>query len=158
MKGGGGKDASREVRAPEVRSSRRPTRSDTTTLLSSSCRVSRAFLCRTGSRLRVRAEFFVALRPASSLSSVDTVYSADSLEFSPHHPSIFAVGTYQLEKPVEEGGQPADDETAYDDEGNMKSTPAAKRRGRCLMYETDGQALYVSPLLNASDPSLQSPN
>lgn len=56
---------------------------------------------------------------------------------------MFAVGTYQLEKPAEEGGEAAAEEpmTGYDDDGNMKSTPAAKRRGRCLLYETDGRQL-----------------
>lgn len=32
----------------------------------------------------------------------------------------------------------------YDDDGNMLATPAAKRRGRCLVYETDDAGLYVS--------------
>jgi diphthamide biosynthesis protein 7 len=80
-----------------------------------------------------------ALVAAVSRSSVDTDYSADSLEFSPHHPAIFAVGTYQLEKPAEESGTPSEPEpmAGYDDDGNMIATPAAKRRGRCLVYETD---------------------
>lgn len=85
---------------------------------------------------------------AVSRSSVDTVYSADSLEFSPHHPAIFTVGTYQLEKPEEAGGAPATEPelmAGYDDDGNMVATPAAKRRGRCLVYETDGEGLYVLP-------------
>lgn len=90
--------------------------------------------------------------PAKSLSKIDTIYSADSLEFSPHHPSIFVVGTYQLEpaQPVAsatpartsvlDGGEGEDGEVEVE-----MVTPAAKRKGRLLVYEADERdgTMYV---------------
>jgi hypothetical protein len=82
---------------------------------------------------------------AKSLSKVDTIYSADSLEFSPHHPRIFVVGTYQLEpaQPVVAEASIArtsvlDGEEGEDGEVEVEMvTPAAKRKGRLLVYEAD---------------------
>lgn len=63
------------------------------------------------------------------MHTVDTEYSADSLEFSPHDPDLFVVGTYQLE-PVESNPQAA---SSSDDEAELV-TPPAKRKGLCLVY------------------------
>ncbi len=101
------------------------------------------------------------LTPVASLSTVDTIYSADSVEWCPGRPGLFAVGTYQIEKdPVkedevdeaaaelekvkvadDEGDGPNGDEVEDDGEGSSGGTaasgPGYKRYGRCLLYEVD---------------------
>jgi hypothetical protein len=92
---------------------------------------------------------------AVSLSSVDTEYSADSIEFSRQHPSIFVCGTYQIQQIVESAPAAASDqpdstspshelaglsvddkdtdsETSDDDE---TLSPPTRRLGRMLLYE-----------------------
>lgn len=91
---------------------------------------------------------------AESLQSEDTVYSADSIEFSPVQHDIFVCGTYQIQK-LEEAGkeegsavtEPSDDD---EDEPETGSAPKTKRLGRALVYQVaqNGQSLYVAyPLL-----------
>lgn len=105
------------------------------------------------------------LVPVTSLSTVDTVYSADSVEWCPGQPTLFAVGTYQIEKdPVPEavdeaaeslaktcladdgeGQSWSDDEDSGEDEdgaegsggGKAAGGPGYKRYGRCLLYQVD---------------------
>ncbi|KAL7336774.1 WD40-repeat-containing domain protein [Rhodotorula toruloides] len=64
---------------------------------------------------------------AASLASVDTVYSADAIEFCPGRPRLFACGTYQVEGT----------------EAGTSSSPSFTRYGRCLLYQvgSDGQSL-----------------
>lgn len=95
---------------------------------------------------------------ATSLASVDTEYSADSIEFSPQHPDIFVCGTYQIQQievapaaqstlsptqdlsslTLEDSDQPRDAETPStdsdtDDDENL--SPPTRRLGRMLLYE-----------------------
>ena len=104
------------------------------------------------------------LTPVASLSTVDTAYSADSVEWCPGRPTLFAVGTYQIEKdavepPTEaegeadevadklaaatlkedrnrEGDSDEDEEDGGDGE-KAAAGPGFKRYGRCLLYEVD---------------------
>jgi hypothetical protein len=95
---------------------------------------------------------------AQSLQSEDTVYSADSIEFSPVQQDVFVCGTYQIQKveenkvveeaqttsePNEESGEASDE----DDMSDAGANPAPKttRLGRALVYRVadDGQSLYV---------------
>lgn len=86
---------------------------------------------------------------AESLQSEDTVYSADSIEFSPVQQEIFVCGTYQIQKledalnPNEEHKATADDS---DGEEEIASAPKTRRLGRALVYQVaeDGQSLYVT--------------
>jgi diphthine methyl ester acylhydrolase len=88
---------------------------------------------------------------AVSLSTVDTLYSADAIEFCPNNPRLFACGTYQIEKDESAIAAPppiaADDEEEGEDEGAPAVEPVVTRYGRCLMYEIDedGRNLYVLP-------------
>ncbi|BGP04894.1 hypothetical protein JCM10049v2_000696 [Rhodotorula toruloides] len=85
---------------------------------------------------------------AASLASVDTVYSADAIEFCPGRPRLFACGTYQVVKGDEENGS-GETTTAVeapDEEGTeagTSSSPSFTRYGRCLLYQvgSDGQSL-----------------
>lgn len=67
---------------------------------------------------------------ASSLTSVDTEYSADSIEFCPFEgfQDLFVCGTYQVQEPTE-GSQIERD----DGESDVKSV--TKRTGRLLLYQ-----------------------
>lgn len=65
---------------------------------------------------------------AKSLSTVDTVYSADAIEFCPDNSLLFACGTYQIEK---------DESGVVLEEGEEKVAPTVRRYGRCLLYEID---------------------
>lgn len=67
---------------------------------------------------------------AKSLSTVDTLYSADAIEFCPGNPHLFACGTYQIEK---------DESNVVVDEEGETSAPKVERFGRCLLYEIDGE-------------------
>lgn len=69
-----------------------------------------------------------------SLGSVDTVYSADSIEFSPVSPEIFVCGTYQLQQTKSEVVEEAGGE-------EPAPSPAARRLGRVLVYETGASGL-----------------
>ena len=64
------------------------------------------------------------------MGSVDTIYSADSIEFSPVDPEIFVCGTYQIEKVEEDLPQDQGDKSDEED----SESPAIKRRGRALVY------------------------
>lgn len=87
---------------------------------------------------------------ATSLSSVDTVYSADAVEFCPGRPGLFACGTYQVVKdepsvPVPAPPLPSEDAEDADDEdpAGSSTSPDFTRYGRCLLYEvnTEGKQL-----------------
>lgn len=89
---------------------------------------------------------------ADSIQSEDTVYSADSIEFSPIQHDIFVCGTYQIEK-MEETKDNVKNEVSEkfndgddDEEEEAASAPKTKRLGRALVYQVagDGQSLYVS--------------
>lgn len=88
-------------------------------------------------RLRVPVQVSIVSKPrlsglgtmqAASQSTVDTVYSADAIEYCPVAPYIFACGTYQIEK---------DESSAQTGEDGVVSEPTVTRFGRCLLYETD---------------------
>lgn len=92
---------------------------------------------------------------AVSLSSVDTEYSADSIEFSRNHPAIFVCGTYQIQQIEEPTSTPSSeplgstsplsklselnvndsdtDSDASDDDENL--SPPTRRLGRMLLYQ-----------------------
>lgn len=84
-----------------------------------------------------------------SLSTVDTIYSADAIEFSPFNSLLFACGTYQIEKEVVQpildvsklnivdDNDSNDDDQDQDDEEVVSSVPIVTRYGRCLMYKID---------------------
>ncbi|KAL7414708.1 WD40-repeat-containing domain protein [Mrakia frigida] len=81
---------------------------------------------------------------AKSFWSTSTVYSADSVEFSPHHPSVLAVGTYQIETPAPLPPPPppkVDTGEDSSDEEEVFVTPPAKRKGRCLIYDVQGEVV-----------------
>lgn len=86
---------------------------------------------------------------AVSLSTVDTLYSADAIEFCPNNPRLFACGTYQIEKDESAVAVPAAAAASDEEEGDEEAAPAGEpvvtRYGRCLMYEIDedGRNLYV---------------
>jgi len=65
---------------------------------------------------------------ATSLSYFDTEYSADSIEFCPNRPQLFACGTYQVVK--SDQPQPTEQE-----EEAAEIDPTVTRYGRCLLYE-----------------------
>lgn len=75
---------------------------------------------------------------ATSLSSVDTEYSADSIEFCPSVPRLFACGTYQVSKepsttlPLDDN-----DDTRDDDDPPEGRDPTVTRTGRCLLFTVD---------------------
>lgn len=82
---------------------------------------------------------------ATSLSTVDTLYSADAIEFCPGNPRLFACGTYQIEKdesnvvpppPAATAAADGGDESDEDD-GPAAPEPVVTRYGRCLLYEID---------------------
>lgn len=77
---------------------------------------------------------------ARSLGCVDTVYSADCIEFSPVNPTIFVCGTYQLQKVEEkQNDSNGDAENAADDESQAAAaSPVTRRVGRALVYEVTG--------------------
>lgn len=85
---------------------------------------------------------------AESIQSEDTVYSADSIEFSSIQQDIFVCGTYQIQKvedaakAEEEQKEPTGDSS---DEEEAASAPKTRRLGRALVYQVaeDGQSLYV---------------
>jgi hypothetical protein len=91
---------------------------------------------------------------AESIQSVDTVYSADSIEFSPVQHDIFVCGTYQIEKldeatgkvDKEVSGKSEDNENGDSDNEDSSSGPKTRRLGRALVYQVaeDGQSLCVS--------------
>lgn len=80
---------------------------------------------------------------ATSLSAVDTVYSADAVEFCPGRPGLLACGTYQVVK--DESSVPvakADSEAAADGEEDptaASTSPEFTRYGRCLLYQIDSE-------------------
>lgn len=88
---------------------------------------------------------------ATSLSTVDTIYSADAIEFCPTNPLLFACGTYQIEKEEIEPtvSSPVvvkkDDDSDTEEEEIISASPVVTRYGRCLMYkiDEDGKNLYV---------------
>ncbi|KAJ9125508.1 hypothetical protein QFC22_000469 [Naganishia vaughanmartiniae] len=101
-----------------------------------------------------------------SLQSENTVYSADSIEFSPVQQDVFVCGTYQIQKveedkvsrelqatsaPDEKTNDEIDDDDTSEDDANR--APKTTRLGRTLVYRVaeDGQSLYVTSL-----PSVES--
>ncbi|KAJ9128221.1 hypothetical protein QFC24_000513 [Naganishia onofrii] len=96
---------------------------------------------------------------AQSLQSEDTVYSADSIEFSPVQQDVFVCGTYQIQKveenkvveeaqttsePNEESGEASNEDDMSD--AGTKPAPKTTRLGRALVYRVadDGQSLSPS--------------
>lgn len=96
---------------------------------------------------------FSIVPSAESIQSVDTVYSADSIEFSPVQHDIFVCGTYQIQKLDEikdradtEALQRTADDKSEDSEGEgFAAAPRTRRLGRALVYQVaeDGQSLCV---------------
>ena len=85
---------------------------------------------------------------AESVQSEDTVYSADSIEFSPIRQDIFVCGTYQIQKvegAVKAEGVQKEVTGDSSDEEEAASAPKTRRLGRALVYQVaeDGQSLYV---------------
>lgn len=83
---------------------------------------------------------------ATSLSAVDTVYSADAVEFCPGRPGLLACGTYQVVKDessvtaarVDSGGAAAAADSEEDPTA-ASSSPDFTRYGRCLLYQIDSE-------------------
>jgi hypothetical protein len=75
---------------------------------------------------------------ANSLGSVDTVYSADSIEWSPFRDDIFVCGTYQVQKLEGEKASIKEDQSEEESD-----SPAIKRLGRTLVYQVaeEGRSL-----------------
>jgi hypothetical protein len=80
----------------------------------------------------------VGLLIANSLGSVDTVYSADSIEWSPFRDDIFVCGTYQIQKLEGEKASIKGDQSEEESD-----SPAIKRLGRALVYQVaeEGRSL-----------------
>ncbi|KAM0750183.1 WD40 repeat-like protein [Meredithblackwellia eburnea MCA 4105] len=75
---------------------------------------------------------------ATSLSSTDTLFSADAIEFVPKNPSIFACGTYQIQKDESTARSSAQtDSNDEEDSGESGTDPTVSRYGRCLLYQVD---------------------
>ncbi|ADV19763.1 WD40 repeat domain 85 [Cryptococcus gattii E566] len=74
----------------------------------------------------------MSLSRAKSLANVDTLYSADSIEFCPFEgfQDLFICGTYQIVEPKEGGKKP--DEDGSDDEQPPNQT---QRVGRLLLFQ-----------------------
>jgi hypothetical protein len=72
------------------------------------------------------------------LGSVDTVYSADSIEWSPFRDDIFVCGTYQIQKLEGEKASIKEDQSEEESD-----SPAIKRLGRTLVYQVaeEGRSL-----------------
>lgn len=81
---------------------------------------------------------------STSLSAVDTVYSADAVEFCPGRPGLLACGTYQVVKDessipvakVDSAGAAAGGE---EDSTAASTSPEFTRYGRCLLYSIDSE-------------------
>ncbi|WOO85170.1 Diphthine methyltransferase [Vanrija pseudolonga] len=113
---------------------------------------------------------------ATSLAQVDTLYSADSIEFCPHpgFEKWFTCGTYQLLKPDEQAkadvearaeGANAEEATTVkvghsdsdndDDDDAEEYTPPAPRVGRLYLYSlddttpTEAQRIETAAILDA---------
>lgn len=90
---------------------------------------------------------------ATSLSIVDTLYSADAVEFCPLNPRLFAVGTYQIEKDESTVPAPApppaagDDDSSDEEDAPRAVEPVVTRYGRCLLYEIDEEGGNLSVIL-----------
>ncbi|GAA5977333.1 hypothetical protein JCM11641_000067 [Rhodosporidiobolus odoratus] len=94
----------------------------------------------------------------SSISSVDTEYSADAIEFCPGNPHILACGTYQVVKGETEPaggdakvGQGEDDE---EDQEGESSSPIVTRYGRCLLYEIDSEGKNLTEKQRFDGPAI----
>lgn len=90
---------------------------------------------------------------AESVRFEDTVYSADSIEFSPIQQDIFVCGTYQIQKvedTVKAEGEQKEVTGDSSDEEEVASAPKTRRLGRALVYQVaeDGQSLYVDYALS----------
>lgn len=79
-----------------------------------------------------------------SLSTVDTIFSADAIEFCPTNPRLFACGTYQIEKDesgvkqvAAEGEGAGEGEEDEEEDEQPASVPVVTRYGRCLLYGID---------------------
>jgi diphthine methyl ester acylhydrolase len=95
------------------------------------------------------------IHPAPSLASVDTVYSADSIEFCPDRNDIFVCGTYQIEEigassssssdviTANQTGETTSNEDLETVDDQYTSGPATRRLGRALVYQisTNEQSL-----------------
>ncbi|KAK4685685.1 diphthine methyl ester acylhydrolase, partial [Tremellales sp. Uapishka_1] len=99
---------------------------------------------------------------AESLASVDTVYSADCIEFCPHagHQDIFICGTYQILQDVISKAS-----TDIEDEEN--NSPSTSRIGRLLVYQVSKdqssfheiQRIDMNAILDAKwRPNLEEPS
>ncbi|GAA5922313.1 diphthamide synthase [Sporobolomyces koalae] len=86
---------------------------------------------------------------ATSLSYVDTVYSADSIEFcfsrgaAAGGPHLFACGTYQVNK----------DETTPSVDGEQ-ADPTVTRTGRCLLFSVDSDGSNLKELHRIESPAI----
>ncbi|CAD6885344.1 unnamed protein product [Tilletia caries] len=79
---------------------------------------------------------------ARSLYTADTLLSADSIEFDPRTPGLFALGTYQVDQREEAqassgGGKDDDDEKEKegDGDGTKEEDRAYTRRGRLTLHQ-----------------------
>ncbi|GAA5947547.1 hypothetical protein JCM10213_005155 [Rhodosporidiobolus nylandii] len=86
-----------------------------------------------------------------SLSSCDTEYSADAIEWCPGNPHLFACGTYQVVKG--EVGDAAPPEADEEDEGTS-SSPTVTRYGRCLLYEVDSEGKNLKEKQRFDGPAI----
>ncbi|KAI5478338.1 WD repeat protein [Pseudohyphozyma bogoriensis] len=88
------------------------------------------------------------VEPATTLSTDDTVFSADAIEFCPVNSRIFACGTYQIQK--EEVAPP----TPAEEEDGESKTPVVTRFGRCLMYEIDESGKQLNEIQRFEGPAI----
>lgn len=91
-----------------------------------------------------------------SLASVDTVYSADSIEWAPFRGDVFACGTYQIEKLEGTKKTPTrDDDNDDADEAPIdSSSPEIKRHGRVLIYQVTNQESSFAEIQRFDGPAV----
>lgn len=84
----------------------------------------------------------------AALCSLDTIYSADSIEWCPipGYENILACGTYQLKAP-EDSNPLQDVEVREEEEELTKKEEPHKRLGRVLIYKWDAVNRKLSALL-----------
>ncbi|GAA5956021.1 hypothetical protein JCM8115_004389 [Rhodotorula mucilaginosa] len=96
---------------------------------------------------------------ATSLSAVDTVYSADAVEFCPGRPGLLACGTYQVVKdessvPAAEANSAGAAADGEEDPTAASTSPEFTRYGRCLLYQIDSEGKNLKELQRFDGPAI----
>jgi hypothetical protein len=71
---------------------------------------------------------------------IDTIYSADSVEFCPQSPNTIAIGTYQVLEPNKDG---ASSGQSPGDNGEEEQSVKTARTGRLYLYEFNSDGLDI---------------